>query len=138
MASAELLDIGEVARRSGLATSALRYYEQQGFIASVARNGLRRQYAPDVLSRLAVVRLAREAGFSISETKALLETKGRAREWKQLARRKSDDLAEQIARLERLRDHLEHALECPSPNLFDCEHLRASLAQMVARGQAQV
>jgi len=124
----ELLDIADVARRSGMAASTLRYYEHEGIIASGARHGLRRQYAVDVLDTLGVVALCRRAGFSLGEIKALLATGGDPA-WKDLAARKRDELRDQVRHLAAVADHLDHALGCPSPNVFDCEHFRAAVRE---------
>jgi len=131
-----LLDIGEVAARSGVAPSALRYYEREHLIESVARKGLRRQYRGDVLDTLAVVAICRRAGFRLAEIKALLATGG-DRSWKALAAAKRDELRAQIRHLTLTADQLDHALGCPSPNVFDCEHFRAALrAALPATGGA--
>ena len=61
------MDIAEVARRSGVPASALRYYEARGLIASVGRQGLRRVFAPKVLDELALIALGQAAGFSLDE-----------------------------------------------------------------------
>ena len=122
-----LLDIGEVAARSGMAPSALRYYESEGIIASVDRKGLRRQFRPDVLTTLAVVAMCRRAGFTLEEIKLVLATGG-GPDWKVFAERKRDELRRQAEHLRIISDQLDHALRCPSPNVFDCEHFRASLA----------
>jgi DNA-binding transcriptional MerR regulator len=124
----ELLDIGEVASRTGLAASALRFYEREEIIASVDRKGLRRQYGPEVLDTLAVVAMCRRAGFSLSEIKLLLATDGRS-EWKTFAARKRDELRAQVEHLGTIAEQLDHALRCPSPNVFDCEHFRARLQE---------
>jgi DNA-binding transcriptional MerR regulator len=121
-----LLDIGEVASRAGMAPSALRFYERERIIESVERKGLRRQFRPDVLTTLAVVAMCRQAGFSIEEIKELLATGGRPA-WKAFATRKRDELRAQAEHLETIADQLDHALCCPSPNVFDCEHFRAAL-----------
>ena len=125
----ELLDIGEVAARTGLAASALRFYEREQIIASAERKGLRRQYGPDVLDTLAVVAMCRRAGFSLSEIKLLLATGGRSSEWKTFAARKRDELRVQVEHLGTIAEQLDHALRCPSPNVFDCEHFRARLRE---------
>jgi DNA-binding transcriptional MerR regulator len=124
----ELLDIGEVAARTGLATSALRFYEHEQIIESADRKGLRRQYGPEVLDTLAVVAMCRRAGFSLSEIKQFLATGGRP-EWKTLAARKRDELRARVAHLSAIAEQLDHALGCPSPNVFDCEHFRARLEE---------
>jgi DNA-binding transcriptional MerR regulator len=128
-----LLDIGEVAARSGLAASALRYYEREEIIESVDRKGLRRQFRPDVLTTLAVVVMCREAGFSLEEIKSLLRTGGRP-EWKTFAARKRDELRARAEHLDALADQLDHALRCPSPNVFDCEHFQAALDVVLPAG----
>ena len=123
---ANLLDIGEVASQSGMAASALRYYEREGIIASADRKGLRRQYAVEVLDTLAIVAMCQRAGFTLAEIKTLLATGG-DRAWKELAARKRDELRDQIKHMTTIADQLDHALRCPSPNVFDCEHFQAAL-----------
>ncbi|EEN71871.1 transcriptional regulator, MerR family, partial [Enterococcus faecalis ATCC 29200] len=71
------LDIGEVARLSGIAPSALRHYEKKGLIASIGRNGLRRQYAAGVLDQLKLIALGRLAGFTLDEIASLFDERGR-------------------------------------------------------------
>ena len=61
------MDIGVVARRSGVPPSTLRFYEEKGLIASIGRHGLRRRFDPGVLERLALIALGRAAGFSLEE-----------------------------------------------------------------------
>jgi DNA-binding transcriptional MerR regulator len=124
----ELLDIGDVAARSGMAPSTLRYYEREQLITSAERKGLRRQYVPGVLDTLAVVAICRRAGFRLAEIKALLATGGQ-RNWKDLAVRKRDELRARAQHLTTIADQLDHALGCPSPNVFECAHVRAALAE---------
>jgi DNA-binding transcriptional MerR regulator len=126
-ASVELLDIGEVAARSGLAPSALRYYEREHLIESADRKGLRRQFPPEVLTTLAIVAMCRRAGFTLDQIKLLLATRGRSASWKSFAATKRDELRAQAAHLDAMAEQLDHALRCPSPNVFDCEHFRAAL-----------
>jgi len=121
-----LLDIGEVATRSGMPPSTLRYYEREEIIESTDRKGLRRQYPTDVLDTLAVVALCRRAGFSLAEIKLLIATGGDPG-WKNLATRKRDELRARIRHLATIADQLDHALGCPSSNVFECEHFRAAL-----------
>ncbi len=123
---ADLLDIGEVAASSGMAASTLRYYEREQLIESVDRKGLRRQFEPNVLDTLAVVAMCQRAGFTLTEIKTLLATGG-DRSWKPFAAQKRDQLRAQIQHLITIADQLDHALECPSRNVFDCEHFQAAL-----------
>jgi DNA-binding transcriptional MerR regulator len=121
-----LLDIGEVAARSGMAASALRFYEREQIIASVDRKGLRRQFCPEVLTTLGVVAMCRRAGFTLDEIKVLLATGGQPT-WKAFVARKRDELRSQAEHLDTIADQLDHALGCPSPNVFDCEHFQTAL-----------
>ena len=70
------LDIGEVARRSGVPASTLRFYEEKGLIGAVGRRGLRRMFAPAVLDRLALIALGRAAGFSLEEVARFQSERG--------------------------------------------------------------
>ncbi|WP_049573823.1 MerR family transcriptional regulator [Nonomuraea sp. SBT364] len=118
--SEELLDIGEVAERSGLAASALRFYEKQGLIDSAGRNGLRRSYRPGVLDRLALIVCARGAGFTIAEIAAFLRATPGDLELRARMADKATRLEEDIARLERMRDGLRHASACTHEPLVEC------------------
>lgn len=127
---AELLDIGEVRSRTGLTASALQFYERKGLIESVARRGLRRQYLPEVIDRVAVIVVGQRAGFSLAEIQALLDTGG-DRVWKDLAVTKLFEVRDRIDALRDVEQGLEHALQCPSDNVFRCEHFRAELAAVL-------
>src|SRR5829696_4199680 len=114
---AELLAIGEVAARAGMAPSALRYYEDQGLIDSTRTPGGARRYPRSVLRRLAVIRAARNVGLSLPEIRAALATlpddrPATAQEWAQLSRGWRDRLDEQIAALAALRDGLSSCIGC--------------------------
>lgn len=131
----DLLDIGEVAARSGMAASALRFYERERIIESAERKGLRRQYRPEVLTTLAVVALCRRAGFSLGEIRALLATGGRPG-WQTFAAHKRDELRERAEHLAVLADQLDHALRCPGANVFDCPHFSAALEDALPVGSS--
>ena len=113
------MDIGEVAQLSGLPASAIRYYEAKGLIASVSRKGLRRQFSDQVVQRLALIQLGRQAGFSLDELKQMFDDNEGAID-RQLLRDKADELDEQIRQLVRMRDGLRHAADCPAPSHFEC------------------
>ena len=70
------MDIAEVATRSGVPASTLRFYEEKGLIASIGRQGLRRRFAPAVLDRLALVALGQAAGFSLDEIRSMFSPQG--------------------------------------------------------------
>jgi len=128
--SPELLDIGEVSARTGLAPSKLRFYEQRGLIEHEDRFGLRRQFPADVVHRLAFVVLAQEAGFTLDEIGELLASRGG--EWKKVAARKHEELARRMNRLEHVLARLEHALDCESPTLMQCEHEHHHILHTIA------
>ncbi len=118
------LPIGEVARRCGLATSAIRYYEREGLLPQAPKEGGRRVYDADVLDRLAVIELAKGTGMTLSETKTLLSPVGRGRtaaqSWRRFAQDKRAELDERIEQLERMRTLLGTLSGCDCPTLEDC------------------
>ncbi|GAB7044121.1 helix-turn-helix domain-containing protein [Catenuloplanes niger JCM 9533] len=118
------LDIAEVAARSGLSVSALRYYEERGLIASSGRKGLRRQFAADVLERLALVAVGRDAGFTLDEIAGMFGPDGEPAIDRALLSTRADDLDRTIRRLTVLRDGLRHAAACPAPRHLDCPTFR--------------
>ncbi|MFJ8108236.1 MerR family transcriptional regulator [Streptomyces sp. NPDC096132] len=125
-----LLDISEVARRSGLAPSALRFYERKGLIAAAGRNGLRRTYQPDVLDRLALISCARSAGFSIAEIDRFLVARPSDADLRVRMGAKAHDLDEQIGRLVRLRDSLRHAAVCEHEPIVDCPDFKRAVGNV--------
>ncbi|MEV6279083.1 MerR family transcriptional regulator [Nocardia sp. NPDC051832] len=126
--TAPLLDIAEVADHSGLAASALRYYEQQGLITSAGRHGLRRTYTPDVVPRLTLINCARRAGFTIAEIQHFLRATPDDTELRAQLAVKAREVEEDIARLTRMRDGLHHAATCTHARLVDCPEFKRTLA----------
>jgi DNA-binding transcriptional MerR regulator len=116
----DLLDIAEVAERSGLAPSALRFYENRGLIASAGRNGLRRTYRRDVLDRLALIACARGGGFTIAEIGRFLAARPDDTELREVMADKARRLDDDIAQLVRMRDGLRHAATCTHDPLVEC------------------
>ncbi|WP_411793973.1 helix-turn-helix domain-containing protein [Halomonas sp. A29] len=114
------LDIAEVARRSGLPASTLRYYEEKGLVRSVGRNGLRRLFAENVLERLSLIALGQSAGFTLEEIGGMLGTKGGPDIDRAQLSAKADELDRTIRRLTAMRDGLRHAAACPAPSHMEC------------------
>lgn len=114
------LDIGEVARRSGVAPSALRYYEEKGLIAPVGRNGLRRVFDAGVLEKLALIALGRASGFSLAEIGGMFGADGRLHVDRALLLARADELDRTIRKLTALRDGLRHAARCKAPSHLEC------------------
>ena len=119
-----MLTIGEVAARTGIATSALRYYEREGLIPIADRRGGRRVYGDDILDRLALIGVAKSAGFTVAEIKRFLSGFSRrtppGRRWRALAGRKRAELDERIADLVRMNQVLDRVTGCECPSLEDC------------------
>lgn len=118
------LDIGEVARRSGMPPSTLRFYEEQGLVRPIGRNGLRRVYAGDVIDRLALVALGRAAGFSLKEVRQMFAADGRPRIDRSKLAARADELDHTIRRLIAMRNGLRHAAACPAPSHMKCPTFR--------------
>ncbi len=121
------LDITEVARRSGVPASTLRFYEEKGLIASVGRRGLRRLFDAGVLERLALIALGRAAGFSLDEIALMFAPDGRPRIDRQMLVAKAEELDRTIRKLSAMRDSLRHAAACPAPRHMECPTFRRLL-----------
>jgi MerR family transcriptional regulator, redox-sensitive transcriptional activator SoxR len=122
------MTIGEVARRAGIRPSALRYYESAGVLPEPERENGRRRYGPEVLELLAVVRVAQQAGFTISEIRTLLhgftaETPPSER-WRALASEKLPEVEALIRRAFGMKRLLEWGLRCDCLRLEDCALVR--------------
>ncbi len=130
------LSIGEVAARAGVATSALRYYERAGLLGTPKRVSGRRRYDPAVLERLAVIGLAKDAGFTIAEIGALLRGYGNGSvRWRAMAERKLAEVEATLARAEAMKTILEAAIACECLTLTDCAELaRAARERAVGPG----
>lgn len=121
------LDISEVAKRSGVPASTLRYYEEKGLLSSIGRRGLRRLFDPDVLERLALIALGRAAGFSLDEIALMFAPDGRPQIDREVLAAKADELDRTIRRLGVMRDGLRHAAACRAPSHMECPTFRRIL-----------
>jgi DNA-binding transcriptional MerR regulator len=121
------LDITEVAKRSGVPASTLRFYEEKGLIDSIGRRGLRRLFDPGVLERLALIALGRAAGFSLDEIAAMFTPDGKARIDRQMLSLKAEELDRTIRKLSAMRDGLRHAAACKAPSHRECPTFRRLL-----------
>lgn len=119
------LAIGEVADRTGVATSALRFYEAEGLIDAERTDGGQRRFARDVLRRVAFIRVAQRVGLSLDDIRDALATLPSARtptadDWSKLSRTWRPLLDERIALLERIRDQLDSCIGCGCLSLATC------------------
>ena len=122
------LSIGDVAQRSGVATSALRFYERRGLIASARTDGNQRRYDRAVLRRLAFIQAGRAAGISLERIGFALGTLPTSRtpsrrDWERLSHRWRDDLDARIAVLTALRERLTTCIGCGCLSIDKCELL---------------
>jgi MerR family redox-sensitive transcriptional activator SoxR len=106
-----LLTIGDVARRAGVATSTVRFYERRGLIAVDGRQSGQRRFRSDTLRRLVFIGMLRDAGLSLDDIGGVLGAATVA-EWKAIARRRLEALDAEIARLQQAREYLAGALLC--------------------------
>lgn len=123
------LDIAQVAHRSGVPASTLRYYEERGLIASIGRRGLRRLFDPGVLERLALIALGRSAGFTLDEIAAMFGADGRPDIDRQALAAKAAELDGRIRKLTAMRDGLRHAAACPAPRHMECPTFKELLGK---------
>jgi MerR family redox-sensitive transcriptional activator SoxR len=120
----ENLAIGEVARRAGIRSSAVRYYESIGLLPTPKRVNGQRRYDAGIVQLVNVIQRAQAAGFTIAEIQTLLhgfapETSPAAR-WQQLAREKLRELDAQMVRLQRMKHMVEAGLTCGCVRLEAC------------------
>jgi MerR family redox-sensitive transcriptional activator SoxR len=120
------LTVGEVAARSGVAVSALHFYEAQGLISSRRTAGNQRRYPREVLRRVAFIRASQGVGIPLRRIKAALDQlpAGRTptrKDWERLSADWRDGLDDQIARLQRLRDNLSGCIGCGCLSLELCK-----------------
>lgn len=119
------LSVGEVAERSGLAISAIHFYENKGLISSRRNNGNHRRYARGVLRKLAVIKVAQKAGISLQEIKQAMselntEKTVTADDWNRLAEHWRADLDQRIRQLVRFRDLLGGCIGCGCLSMNEC------------------
>jgi DNA-binding transcriptional MerR regulator len=131
----KMMDIAEVARQSRLPASTLRYYEERGLIRSVGRRGLRRLFDPNVMHRISLIKLGRNAGFSLEEIAGMFAPDGRLRINRAQLSVKAEQLQQTIRELSALRDGLRHAAACPARSHLECPSFQRLLR--VASRQSQ-
>jgi len=126
----KFLDIGDVSARSGIKPSALRYYEEMGLIAAVARHGLRRQFAPEVLLQLKLIAMGKAAGFSLVEIVGMFGRDGMPDIPRSMFQQKAQDIDRKMEGLGAMRDMLRHIASCPAPSHLECRSFRQLLSEV--------
>lgn len=130
------MDIAEVARASNLPASTLRYYEERGLIQSHGRSGLRRLFHANVLEKLALISLGRNAGFSLDEIATMFNA-GKPSINRKMLTAKADELDRKIRELAAMRDGLRHAAVCQAPSHMECPKFQRLLRVAAKRPSAK-
>lgn len=128
--SEKLLTIGELASRTGVATSALRYYEELGLVCSSTRVSGHRRYSPEAVGVVGAVLFLQDSGFTLEEIGQLLAARRtKPRYWEEFARRKLDELDARIHEAQVARTAVEHALNCPHDDIVTCPSFQEIVRQ---------
>ena len=114
------MDISEVAKQSGVAASALRYYERKGLIQSLTSDGARRKFSPAVLDQLALIALGQAAGFTLDEVRLMFTPGGAPNIDRAMLSAKADELERMVRRLKGMIEGLRHAAVCPATSHAAC------------------
>ena len=132
------LTVGEVAERSGVAISAVRFYEAEGLIQSTRNAGNQRRFARETLRRVAVIKVAQRLGIPLASIREALKSlpEGRtpnAADWNRLSARWRAELDDRIEKLQQLRNQLSTCIGCGCLSLQDCP-LRNPLDSLAQQG----
>ena len=119
------LTIGDVSRRSGVPTSALRFYERRGLIRSTRTDGNHRMYHREMLRRISVIRVAQTLGLTLKEISEAMgdlpdQRTPTKRDWERLSKKWRGQLDERIAQMQRMRDKLTRCIGCGCLSLKTC------------------
>ena len=129
----ELLTIGDVARRAGVATSTVRFYERRGLLAADARRSGQRRYRAASLRRLVFIGMLQDAGLTLEDIHGVLDASD-VDEWKTIARERLGALDAAISRLQQAREYLAGALLCRYDHpATDCQIMGAEIDRRLAR-----
>lgn len=129
----EQLTIGELARRTGVATSALRYWEELGLLPVPARVSGQRRYPQSAVGLVGEILVLRDVGFTLRELKTLTAYRSSADDgWRELHQRKLTELDRRIARAQAARTAIAHALACPHEDIHECSNFGSVIAARLA------
>jgi DNA-binding transcriptional MerR regulator len=129
----EQLTIGELANRTGVATSALRYWEEFGLLPATVRVSGQRRYPQSAVELVGVILLLRDVGFTLRELKELIAVRSSAIDgWRELAQRKLTELDQWIAQAQAARTAIAHALACSHEDILACPNFASVIAARLA------
>ncbi len=125
-AASKRIGIGQVAERTGLSVSAIRFYETQGLVSPVRNNGGQRRYLRSDIRRLSFVLIAQQLGFSIDEIRQRLEKLPAQRtptqkDWARISKGFREELDQRIQLMTRMRDRLDGCIGCGCLSLENCQ-----------------
>ncbi|MBA4286352.1 MAG: MerR family transcriptional regulator [Xanthomonadaceae bacterium] len=123
------MDISQVARRSGVPASTLRYYEKQGLLVSLGREGAKRVFVGTVIEQLGLIALGQAAGLSLDEIRLMLTPGGALTIDRSLLSRKAGEIDATIKQLRAVSRGLRHAAKCPAPSHAECPTFRRLLSE---------
>lgn len=134
------IDITELSARTGVAPSALRFYERRGLLKPIGRAGGKRTYSPFAQAQVAVIDLLKQAGFTLTEISSIVDADGRVDpDWRDVARARLAELEQQIEFATRAKDVIEHGVACPHPTPDRCPvfvaHVAAHMDAMQRRAE---
>ncbi len=121
-----MLSVGQVATRSGVAVSAIHFYERKGLITSTRNSGNQRRYNSDVLRRIAVIKIAQQVGLPLEEIKQAMSllplSKAPSKdEWEMMSAQWRQALEERIENLQKLHSQLDHCIGCGCLSMKSCQ-----------------
>lgn len=123
-----MLTIGQLSEATGIPTSTLRFWERRGLLTPDARKGGQRRYTEEALTKVALLRLCQDAGWTLTEIGQIVrERLALAPNWRATVRTKMDQLETEIAQLSHAHKMLEHVLECPHKDITRCPKFRSAL-----------
>lgn len=127
------MTIGELAHRTGVATSTLRYWEEFGLLPAPARVSGQRRYPPSAVELVGEILILRDVGFTLRDLKALVDARSSAGDgWRELHRRKLTELDQRIAQAQAARTAIAHALACPHEDIHECPNFGSVVAARLA------
>jgi MerR family redox-sensitive transcriptional activator SoxR len=134
----EQLTIGELARRAGVATSALRYWEELGLLPAPARLSGQRRYPRSAVELIGQILVLRDIGFTLREIKEFITTRSSGTDtWRELHRRKLAELDQRIAQAQAARTAIAHGLACPHEDIHECPNFHRVIAERLAGSSLQ-
>jgi DNA-binding transcriptional MerR regulator len=132
-----MITIGQLAEATGVPTSTIRFWERRNLLRPDAWQGGQRRYGEDTLTRVGVLRLCQDAGFTLTEIARITNDRARDREeWHALLTAKLASIEESLARLNKAHALLSHAVDCPYDDIADCPDFREAVRHRIGPREA--